>query len=230
MPAFQRAVELGYEYVETDVRTTADGVLLAFHDAELDRVTNRHGRVRELPYADVAAARIRDREPIPRLEDLLGTWPHIRVNIDLKEAGTLAPLVRALRRTGAAHRVCVASFVGRRVSAARHVLGSRVCSAAGPAEAVALWLAATAGTPWWMTRPGFGCAQLPSHAYGVPVITPALVHFAHEQGVQVHAWTINEPAEMHRLLDMDIDGIVTDQPATLRDVLAGRNQWFSGRR
>src|SRR5436190_14890149 len=94
LPAFQRAVDLGYRYLETDVHATADGVLVAFHDRTLDRVTDRGGAIARLPYHQVRAARIAGVEPIPLLEDILGSWPHARVNIDIKDEPALAPLLR----------------------------------------------------------------------------------------------------------------------------------------
>ena len=119
MAAFQHAVELGYRYLETDVHATADGVLLAFHDSTLDRVTDRRGQVARLSWSAVSRARIGGVEPIPLLEDLLGAWPDIRLNVDVKEAARRAPLVRTLQRTGAIDRVCVASFSHRRLRAVR---------------------------------------------------------------------------------------------------------------
>lgn len=229
MAAFERAVRLGYRYLETDVRATADGVLLAFHDDTLDRVTDGSGQVSAFPYARVARARIGGREPIPLLEELLGTWSHVRLNIDVKELGGIAPLVRALRRTNAADRVCIASFSERRLAAARALLGPDVCTSLGPRAAVRLWLAAPKGM--FRVRPGktsdVPCAQLPTRVRGVPMVTPSLVRAAHARGVQVHAWTVNDAAEMHRLLDNGVDGIMTDALGLLRDVLVSRDEWWS---
>ncbi|MGZ4612453.1 MAG: glycerophosphodiester phosphodiesterase, partial [Kineosporiaceae bacterium] len=110
MPAFEASVALGFRYLETDVRVTGDGVLIAFHDPVLDRVTDSAGRVEQLPWSEVARARIGGREPIVRLDDLLGAWPDVRFNLDIKAAGVLAPLVRTVRRVGVADRLCLASF------------------------------------------------------------------------------------------------------------------------
>ena len=98
MPAFEHAVSIGYSYVETDVHVTSDGVLVAFHDDHLDRVTDRTGAISELPYAEVAAARVDGTEPIPLLEDILGTWPELRVNIDPKHDGSVDALVEVVQR------------------------------------------------------------------------------------------------------------------------------------
>lgn len=127
LPAFARAVELGYRYVETDVHVTSDGVLLAFHDDVLDRVTDRTGVVADLPWDEVRAARVDGVEPIPLLEDLLGTWPDLRVNIDPKHDAAVDALADAIERTGAFDRVCVGSFSDRRLRRLRQRLGERLC-------------------------------------------------------------------------------------------------------
>lgn len=225
MTAFEQAIQLGYRYLETDVRATADGVLLAFHDDTLDRVTDHSGRISALPYTDIAGARIGDREPIPLVEDVLGCWPEVRLNIDVKELGSIAPLVRALRRTGAADRVCVASFSDRRLAAVRRLLGPGVCTSLGPREALALRLASYSRLFSRLARNGIPCAQLPVSVAGLPLVTPALVRTAHELGVDVHVWTVNDATEMHRLLDIGVDGIMTDRLETLREVLLVRGSW-----
>jgi len=112
--AFERAVGLGYTYLETDAHATSDGVLIAFHDHTLDRVTDRRGRISELPYRTVKQARVHGVHEIPLLEDLLGTWPEIRFNIDVKEAAAIAPLAEAIRRTNSYDRICLTSFSDER--------------------------------------------------------------------------------------------------------------------
>src|SRR4051794_12616829 len=137
MAAFGHAVDLGYRSLETDVHATADGVLLAFHDRRLDRVTDRTGVIAELPWVRVREARVGG-EPIPLLEDLLGSWPDLRVNIDIKHENAIERLMDALRRTGAEDRVCVGSFSQRRLSRFRRLSGGQVCTSLGPPEVAAL--------------------------------------------------------------------------------------------
>src|SRR3712207_8588878 len=132
MPAFQACVDLGYRYLETDVQVTADGVLVAFHDPTLERVTDQPGRVDSLPWAQVSEARIGGREPVVRLEDLLTAWPDVRFNLDIKAAGVLAPLVRLVRRLTVADRICLGSFSDARIAAARRLFGPAVCTSLGP--------------------------------------------------------------------------------------------------
>ncbi|MGZ4609899.1 MAG: glycerophosphodiester phosphodiesterase [Actinomycetes bacterium] len=225
MVAFARAVGLGYRYLETDVHATADGVLLAFHDHTLDRVTDRSGVVARLPWSEVRRARIGGKEPIPTLEELLGTWPDVRVNIDVKEAGAIAPLVGALRRTRAIDRVCVASFSVRRLNAVRRELGPGLCTALTPPGVALLRLASTHRLARGLVPRGVPCAQVPLRLGRLPVATGPLVDLAHRSGVRVHVWTVDEPDDIYQLLDLGVDGLMTDQLETLRDVLVQRGVW-----
>ncbi|MFC7586654.1 glycerophosphodiester phosphodiesterase [Nonomuraea antimicrobica] len=230
--AFERAVALGYTYLETDAHATSDGVLLAFHDHTLDRVTDQRGRISELPYRAVRQARIGGVHEIPLLEDLLGTWPGVRFNIDVKEGAAIAPLAEAIRRTNAHDRVCLTSFSDERLAAARRAMGREVCSALGP-RGVALLraAAATSGYGRLLTRlsqAGVPCAQVPVGFRGLRVTTQRLVRTAHAIGMQVHVWTINDPVRMEHLLDLGVDGIMTDNVIGLRDVLERRGLWHPG--
>jgi glycerophosphoryl diester phosphodiesterase len=227
LAAFARAVDLGYRYLETDVHATSDGVLLAFHDHTLDRVTDRRGVVARLPWHEVRKARIGGREAIPTLEELLGTWPDVRVNVDVKEAGAVESLIEILRRTGSLDRVCVASFSARRIAAVRRRAGARLCTALAPPAVALLRLAATAPFAAGLAPRLAPCAQLPDRIGPVRVVTPALVALAHRHGLRVHVWTIDDAAEMTRLLDIGVDGLMTDQLRTLRDVLTQRGQWVT---
>jgi glycerophosphoryl diester phosphodiesterase len=130
--AFEHAVGLGYRYLETDLQATADGVLVAFHDRTLTRVTGMDGRVSRFRYADLSGALIGGTEPIPVLEDLLAAWPDVRFNLDVKDVSAIAPLSEVLRRTNAWDRVCVVSFSASRLRATRRALGRPVCMAASP--------------------------------------------------------------------------------------------------
>jgi glycerophosphoryl diester phosphodiesterase len=221
MPAFEHAVALDYRYVETDVHVTADGVLVAFHDESLDRVTDRTGLIRDLPWAEVSKARVDGREPIPLLEDLLGTWPHLRVNIDPKHDSAVDALIDTIHRTGSIRRVCIGSFSDRRLARVRAALGPELCTSLGP-RGTARLKAATYGARLRLPSP---CAQVPVRTNGVTVTNERFVRTAHRLGLQVHVWTIDDPAEMHRLLDLGVDGIMTDRPAVLRQVLEERGAW-----
>jgi glycerophosphoryl diester phosphodiesterase len=219
--AFEHAVGLGYAYLETDVHATSDGTVVAFHDRTLDRATDGTGRIADLTTAEVAAARIGGTEPIPLLADLIMAWPDVRFNIDVKDEPVIGPLVEVLRRTNCWDRVCLTSFSGSRLDATRRLLPRPVCSATTPAGIGAI----RAGLPVKKLAARFAarsveCAQIP-----FSMATSRFITHAHAAGLQVHAWTVNDAALMAKVLDLGIDGIMTDQTETLRDVLIERGQW-----
>ncbi|MEO5874905.1 MAG: glycerophosphodiester phosphodiesterase [Streptosporangiaceae bacterium] len=229
MTAFQRAVGLGYGYIETDVQATVDGRLMVFHDPVLGRVTDRRGRIARLPYREVARARIGGTEPIPLLEDVLGSFPRIRFNIDIKDEPAIAPLIRVLHRTRAWDRVCITSFSTRRLAhlRARSPLFTRepVCTALGPRGVAAVRFGGRFERLAQAAASGVACAQVPYNLGPVPFATASFVQQAHALGLVVHAWTVNDPVVMHRLLDAGVDGIMTDELEMLRDVMTERDLW-----
>ena len=218
MPAFEHAVGLGYTYLETDVHATADGVLVAFHDPDLSRTCGRPGTIESLTWREVAAARVDGREPIPRFEDLIGAFPDARFNIDCKADGAVQPLVDAVRRLDCLDRICVGSFSDRRLRRLRAALGEDLCSSFGPAQVSSLVL--TGRVPW-----GGQVAQVPVKQGPITIVTERTIASAHRRGLHVHVWTIDEPDEMRRLLDLGCDGIMTDRPQRLKDVLVDRGAW-----
>ncbi|MBW3573927.1 MAG: glycerophosphodiester phosphodiesterase [Actinobacteria bacterium] len=222
MAAFEHAVSLGFRYLETDVHTTADGFVVAFHDDSLDRMTDLTGTIAELPWATVRRARIAGGHSIPLLEDVLGTWPQVRVNIDPKHDQAIPPLVAAVRRTASVRRVCVGAFSDRRLTRVRRLLGPELCTSLGP-FGVARLKAAALGLP--VGRLPGACVQVPVVTRGLTVTDAGLVRAAHRRGMQVHVWTIDDPAEMERLLDLGVDGIMTDRPSVLKQVLEQRGAW-----
>jgi glycerophosphoryl diester phosphodiesterase len=219
--AFEHAVGLGYAYLETDAHATADGTVIAFHDRTLDRVTDGTGKIAELTAAQVADARIGGTEPIPVLADLIMAWPDLRFNIDVKDEPVIRPLVDVLRATNSWDRVCLTSFSGSRLDATRLLLPRPVCSATSPAGigAIRAGLPAKTLTARFAAR-SVRCAQIP-----YSMATRRFLTRAHAAGLQVHAWTVNDSAVMASLLDLGVDGIMTDQTAMLRDVLISRGQW-----
>jgi glycerophosphoryl diester phosphodiesterase len=234
--AFRNATALGYRHLETDVHVTADGVVVAFHDPRLDRVTDAVGAVAELPYAAVAEARIGGTEPVPTLVELLEELPDASFNIDIKADAALQPTLDLLLRMGALDRVCLASFSDKRIRTVRRLLGGGVATSAGRAEVARLKLA-----------PGFVSRLLhtPAPALQVPVrhrirgrevtiATPRLVDLAHRLGKHVHvwfhSWDREDADELHRLLDLGVDGVVSDRIDLLADVLADRGHPMQGPR
>ncbi|KRA28128.1 MULTISPECIES: glycerophosphodiester phosphodiesterase family protein [unclassified Nocardioides] len=227
MAAFRHAAALGYEYLETDVHLTADGVLLAFHDDVLERVTDRTGAVCELSLTKIREARIGGREQVPTLVDLLDAFPTARFNIDIKADGAVEPLAALVRERDLWDRVLVGSFSRRRTSRFRRLTDGRVPTAAGLWQIVAFRFSPSAAIAHRLAGGEFAAFQVPHRRRRFVVVTPGFVRRAHAAGHQVHVWTIDDRAEMNDLLDRGVDGLFTDRTDVLKDVLQGRGQWLS---
>ncbi|MFM7069501.1 MAG: glycerophosphodiester phosphodiesterase [Actinomycetes bacterium] len=225
LAAFTAAVELGMPYLETDVHLTADGVMVAFHDDQLDRVTDRPGRIADLTWDEVSAARIGGTEPIPTLDEIFDAFPETRVNIDAKSDEVVVTLAECIRRHGALDRVCVGGFSDRRLDRLRALLGPDLCTSAGPRATAGFVAGAKLPGVRVPAQPAYRCLQIPVRQAGVELVTAATISAAHGAGLAVHVWTIDDAAEMHRLLDLGVDGIMTDRPSVLRAVLEDRGQW-----
>lgn len=224
LAAFRRAAREGYRYLETDVRATRDGVVVVLHDATLQRSTDSFGKVEQLDWAAVRTAQVGGREPVCQLADLLEDLPETLLNVDVKADSAVTPVLDLLRRTGQWHRVCLASFSEARLRRLRAAAGPKLLTSMGTASVIALRLRSILPLP--IGSPICGeLAQLPVRRYGITVVNRPLVRYAHRRGVEVHAWTVDRAEEMTALLDLGVDGLVTDRPDVLRDVLRARRAW-----
>lgn len=243
MTAFGNAVDLGYTHLETDVHVTSDGHVVAFHDLALDRVSDGTGRLRDLTWDQVRRARIGPRQPgegeldgdaeptqdgVPLFEEVATTFPDAFLNVDLKAPGTAAPLWRLIERLGLHDRICVGSFQQSHLTQFRRLARGSVVTAAGvPGTALLRF------SPAWLA----GLLHTPAEVLQVPttvplrggrtltLVTPRFVSAAHRLGKQVHVWTIDDPDEMTRLLDLGVDGLVSDRIDVLKQVLLDRGEW-----
>jgi glycerophosphoryl diester phosphodiesterase len=175
---------------------------------------------------EVSAVRVGGREPIPQLDELIAAWPSVNFNIDCKSDHALPFLLQRLDAGDIFDRVCIGSFSDARLDAVRERYGPKICTSMGPRDVAKLRL----GT--WLRRPPRSrgeaaplIAQVPVKQGPIPIVTQSFVQGAHDAHLQVHVWTIDDPAEMHRLLDLGVDGIMTDEVITLRDVIQARGQW-----
>jgi glycerophosphoryl diester phosphodiesterase len=224
--AFRHAAALGYRYLETDVHVTRDGRLVAFHDPVLDRMTGTPGALASVSADDLAQLRIGGEHAVPSMAELLEELPDCRFNIDLKAPGSVAALAELVGRTGAHDRVCVGSFSWRHLQQFRTMTGGRVATSATPVE-VARFLVTSRLPRFDRPRP-FGVLQIPRRRGRLELVTPALLRRAHAAGLQVHVWTVDEPDEMVELLDLGVDGLITDRTDLLKDVLVARGLWWDG--
>lgn len=217
IPAFRHALDLGYQYLETDVQLTRDGVLVAFHDNDLFRTCGVQGRINEMSWEEVSQARVDGTEPIPLLAELLEEFPQAFINIDSKSDPTVDPLISTLKKFNALARVCIGSFSHRRISRFRSTLGAEVCTSASPLE-VTQWVAGIMPT-------GPSCFQVPVRQGPIRVVSPRTLAAANKAGKPVHVWTIDTAHEMQQLIDLGVDGLMTDQSTILQKVLLSNNLW-----
>ncbi len=222
LAAFRAAHDLGYTYMETDVHATRDGILVAFHDPDLARTCGVSARISDLDWRDLATVRVTGGGSIPRFEELLEVFPTVHWNVDCKSDGALAPLEALLDTSRPFDRVLIGSFSDARLDRLRRRFGSDLCTSMGPRDVAALRLGRRV-----LKRGGTGAhaVQIPMRQGPVRVLTSRVVEVAHDHGLHVHVWTIDDPDTMHSLLDMGVNGIMTDDPATLREVLVQRGAW-----
>lgn len=223
LAAFRRARAEGFRYLETDVHATADGHLVAFHDASLDRVTDTKGPIAAMTWKQVQRARIRGRMPIPTLAEILAELPDCFINIDPKSDSAVEPLIALLNEAQAWSRVCIGSFSERRLAAVRAAAPAEAAVAIGPRSAAVLVARSMTRQPW--SGGHAVAAQLPATRWGMPVVTSRLISTAHRAGLEVHVWTVDDVTEIRRLLDMGVDGVMTDRPDRLRAELDRRGLW-----
>ncbi len=232
LSAFRRAVAEGYRYLETDVHVTADDVVTVNHDASLDRTTDACGMIRELPWSRVRSALIGGREPVCRLDDALEELPRALFNVDVKADAAVPAVLRVVRRHNAWERVCLAGFDDRRLRMLRTHGDPRMLTSIGQRSTAAMWAASRlprgSRLPLGALVRG-AAAQVPTDHRGLTVVDAPFVGLAHARGMEVHVWTIDAAEEIERLLDLGVDGVLTDRPDVLREILRRRGAWGGAR-
>lgn len=216
--AFDRAVALGFRHIETDVRATLDAHAVVVHDATLDRTADLGGPVAALPLAHIQRATLADGTTPITLLEALRRWPSVRFNVDVKDDHAIAPFLSAVDAADAWDRVCAAAFSTARLRRLRGLAGPRLATSMGPAEVARLVLGAPDRCP-------ATAVQVPRQQGRIPIVTRRFVQRAHARGLQVHVWTVDDARVMEHLLDLGVDGIVTDRPSVLRAVLERRGAW-----
>jgi glycerophosphoryl diester phosphodiesterase len=213
--AFQHALDVGADHLETDVQATGDGVVVVFHDDRLDEVTTGTGRIADHRWSELEPVRyVVDGRPTDQglvtLDDALSRFPRAYLNVDVKTDDTVAPAVRVLQGHDARRRVCVAAFDDKRVRRLRRDLGAGWCTALARWEIVVARIAS-----WLRLRVPVGgdVAQVPRrHSTGVSIVDRRFVDACHRSGIAVHVWTIDDPATARELFDLGVDGVITDRP------------------
>ncbi|WP_172192336.1 glycerophosphodiester phosphodiesterase [Actinomyces faecalis] len=221
----EHTVGLGLPWMETDLRRSADGVVVLSHDEDLARTAGRLEPVASLMWEELSGLDAGDGRPPVRLDDLLYAFPDLCLNVDLKEPGVVQDALQVVRMAGALERVRFASFSARRLAVLRRQ-EPRARTSLGTVDVAGLVLRAEAAVAlphsrWGWPNGRVDAVQVPTTFRGVNVVTPRFVAQAHSYGLEVHVWTVNEPAEMRRLAALNVDAIITDVPQRALEVLGG---------
>ncbi|WP_311777375.1 glycerophosphodiester phosphodiesterase family protein [Trueperella abortisuis] len=221
--AFHAMRERGFRYVESDCHVTADGTVIILHDPILDRLTDASGPVSSWSWRDLRHVRDHSGNPLVRLDDLLEEFPDMIFNLDAKNNATALPMVETIRRQNAAHRVSLASFSELRLTRMRRRLPG-VRSSMGTSAIARLVLAAKGPRALAYRLPGpergVECVQVPELFKTIQVVDEKFVALAHARGLAVHVWTVNDAADMRQLLELGVDGLITDEPTLARSVIS----------
>jgi glycerophosphoryl diester phosphodiesterase len=224
MLAFAKAIAAGAAYVETDVHASADGIAVIAHDPDLKRVAGRDVRIDQLTFAELRHIDLGDDQTFCSLAEALDGFPETRFNIDIKSVAAAEPAAAAILAARASGRVLVSSFDERRRQAALRLLPGVVSSSSARLFVLAL-LAGKVGLSPVVRRAlrGLVAVQVPEKALGLRVTTARMIRLLHQHGVEMHVWTVNDPARMNELLDLGVDGIVTDRADLALEVVRARS-------
>ena len=221
--AFAKAIAVGAVYVETDVHASADGVAVISHDPDLVRVAGRDVKVGQLTMAELRRIDLGEGQSFCSLAEALDAFPETRFNIDVKASAAVGPTADAILAAGASRRVLVSSFdEARRVAALDRLPG--VVSSSSARRFLFALLGGKLGLSPVVRRSlrGLVAVQVPEKALGLRITTGRMLRQLHAAGVEVHVWTVNDPQRMGELLDLGVDGIVTDRIDLALDVVRGR--------
>ncbi|MGE9807290.1 MULTISPECIES: glycerophosphodiester phosphodiesterase [unclassified Janibacter] len=225
LAAFARSSALGVRYLESDIKLTADGELVCFHDELLDRCTDGRGRIGAHTLKQLRDVRVEGTEPIPTLAEALEAFPDARFTIDLKDQAAIEPLARLLQRRDFAERLCVAGAWDSWLEQLRSQAPG-VRTALGWRSLTTLIACSKAGAPIPARTLRGRFAHVPISLGRVPVFADRLVARTHRLGLRLVVWTVDDPELMHRLLDAGVDGLISDRPDILREVMISRGQWL----
>lgn len=230
MTAFRRLADIGINYLETDVQLTADGQVVICHDDTLDRSYGTEGKVSDYTYEQIQTFRNSAGETMPLLSQVLTELPDLYINVDAKTNEVAEPLVDVLMEHDALGRTMIASFSERRLERIRAVGSPELSTSLGVKAIVNLMMAAETvsnAESWHVPGPRHHAraAQVPEKTRGIRVVSPRFIATAHTAGLAVHVWTVNDPEQMVRLINMGVDGIVTDVPSVAKHVLQQEGLW-----
>ncbi|MDA8526990.1 glycerophosphodiester phosphodiesterase family protein [Gammaproteobacteria bacterium] len=216
LESFSYAIGLGSSYIETDVQLSADGIPYIFHDDDLSRLLNMEVKFNSLHSDQIEKLKLFESYQIPKLETALTQFPNALFQIDLKTDEVALPAMKVIENLNAFDRICIASFSSNRLQKVRKKFPD-TCLSMGPKEILKLLLASFG----LYNKTIYGdCLQVPIYHYGIKLVTRRFVKYVQSIGLKIHVWTINDENTMRKLIDLGVDGIITDRPKLLKEVLS----------
>jgi glycerophosphoryl diester phosphodiesterase len=213
--SFKYSISLGCNYIETDVQLSSDGKPYIFHDEDLKRLAGINKTFNDLHSSEIDEIKLFNEHKIPLLEEVLLKFPETCFQIDVKTDEVALPALKVIYDLEAQDRVCIASFSSERLETVRNKYPD-ICISMGPKEILKLLLASFG--LYRGTVPG-DCLQIPIYQYGIKLVTKRFVNFVQSKDLKVIVWTINKPEKMKKLIELEVDGIITDKPKALFDIL-----------
>ncbi len=221
LDAFNKSIDLGYRHIETDIRHTKDDKLVIFHDSDLKRICGLNLKIENLNYNELKEIKIFGSHQIPLLEEALYSWPDINFNIEPKTLKSAYLLKKKLKSTKNLERFCIGSFGSFKMNLLRKEFFKRLCTSMTQIETILFFLNRL--LPFYKNN--IPCLQIPMYYKGFSIVTPSLVKNVHSLGKKIHVWTINEESQMQYLIDINVDGIMTDRPKMLKNILKSKSLW-----
>lgn len=218
--SFKYAIEIGSDIIETDIQLSSDGVPYIFHDDDLKRIPGIEKDFNDLLASEIDELNIFGDFKIPTLEETLKQFPDTKFQIDFKTDEVVDPAIEIINKLPHIKKnLCVASFSSQRLQKIKSKL-SDVTYSMGPHEVLKLLLKSFG---IYRGEVGGDCLQIPIYRYGIKIVTKRFVDFCKRENIKISVWTINSTEEMDYLIDLDVDGIITDKPKALINLLASRN-------
>ena len=214
--SFEYSIELGSSYIETDVQLSSNGIPYIFHDDDLKRLFGKNIIFNSLHSDEIDELKLFDKYKIPTLESTLQKFPDTLFQIDVKTDEVVLPTMEVIKKTNSTDKVCIASFSSKRLKQV-HKLYPEICLSMGPFEVMKLLLASFG---LYRNKVPGNCLQIPIYQYGIKLVTKRFINYIHSIGLKIHVWTINDEDTMQKLIDLGVDGIITDRPKALKDLLS----------
>ena len=214
LEAFKSAETLGYKYIETDLRETKDGKIITFHDANIKRITGSNITINRSSLSDIRMRRLPKNETIPTIDEVLEELPDSYFNMDLKVSNMEEKVLKKIKSHNALDRICLGSFNSKTIKKI-NVLEPKIITSMGLAQVVKY--------KFFNIKSNSKLIQIPVSWNGIKVITKGFIEKLHNDNLKVHVWTINKENEMQRLIDMGVDGIMTDNAIGLMNVMKKNN-------